>query len=219
MSSIEITDTPMKTIPEWKKDETWGNYQTRCISSGIKPPQSSLHYRYQFNPELCKCSECGKQVTPWEDSSVQTFPFYKEPSVMYFSCGNCSKPPEIVSIDLMSFGFKFGAISKNEHFDMIQDVRKGIFNPVYIAGNRTGEDKEIEEIILAKGGEAKAQEIYKFICERIDKGFNQVRVAVGCIGGKHRSVAIVNRVQQLLKQQEVNNKGFTVNCKHRNIKD
>lgn len=89
----------------------------------------------------------------------------------------------------MSFGFKHG-IPEDV---MVYDVRK-LFDPFYIANDKDGLDENITKLVLEKGGEKTAQDISREIQSNDkDKVF-----AIGCKGGKHRSVVVVERIAQIL---------------------
>ena len=45
------------------------------------------------------------------------------------------------------------------------------------------------------------------------EGKNQLVIAVGCTGGKHRSVTLANQLQEFLKE----NGDYVVRCEHRDI--
>ena len=47
----------------------------------------------------------------------------------------------------------------------------------------------------------------------IDEGKNQLVIAVGCTGGRHRSVAIANEIYGRLSEK----KNFGLKCEHRDI--
>ena len=46
-----------------------------------------------------------------------------------------------------------------------------------------------------------------------EEGKNQLVIAVGCTGGKHRSVTLANRLYERLKE----NGDYVVRCEHRDI--
>ncbi|MDD6194427.1 MAG: RNase adapter RapZ [Lachnospiraceae bacterium] len=102
-------------------------------------------------------------------------------------------------VTIMSFGFKYGIPSDA---DLVFDVRF-LPNPYYVAELRpkTGNDIEIQQFVMAH------QEAYEFI-EKLDdmihflipnyikEGKNQLVIAIGCTGGKHRSVTLANQLYQ-----------------------
>jgi len=118
-------------------------------------------------------------------------------------------------ISLISFGFKFGVPSD---LDMLFDVRF-LKNPYFQRELRfqTGDDKPVQEFVYAQ----KESEI--FITKLVDlldfliplyehDGKSYLTLGIGCTGGKHRSVSIVNLLNEVLKQ-----KGREISARHRDI--
>ena len=98
-------------------------------------------------------------------------------------------------ITILSFGFKYGI---PEDADLVFDVRF-LPNPYYVEELRplTGEDPVIRDFVVQGGtGQAFLDKLYDLIDfllpNYIREGKNQLVVAVGCTGGKHRSVAMAN---------------------------
>lgn len=121
-----------------------------------------------------------------------------------------------ISISINSFGFKHGTLLDG---DLIFDVRF-IPNPFYIPELRefTGEDENVKEYVF------KWPETYEFINKLIDmlefliphyirEGKTQLIVGIGCTGGVHRSVAISNKVGNILKKN-----GHRVAISHRDYR-
>lgn len=121
-----------------------------------------------------------------------------------------------ISISINSFGFKHGTLLDG---DLIFDVRF-IPNPFYIPELRefTGEDENVKEYVF------KWSETYEFINKLIDmlefliphyirEGKTQLIVGIGCTGGVHRSVAIANKVGNILKKN-----GHRVAISHRDYR-
>ena len=126
-----------------------------------------------------------------------------------------SNKNDTINVQCMSFGFKHSA---PHDADLMFDVRC-LPNPFYIDELRelTGLDTDVSSYVL---GFEEAREIYKKIKEFVDytlplyekEGKSQLVVAIGCTGGKHRSVTIVEKLFAHLKQ-----KGLNVVCSHRDI--
>jgi UPF0042 nucleotide-binding protein len=111
------------------------------------------------------------------------------------------------TLHIVSFGFR----SKNpEPGDLVFDVRK-VFDPFHVAGVKTGLDNEISQMVLEKGGRAKVDEIVQQI-ELLMVTSRHIKVSIGCVGGRHRSVAVVEEVARILKEKEVD-----VHIQHRDI--
>jgi UPF0042 nucleotide-binding protein len=102
-----------------------------------------------------------------------------------------------LSVTIMSFGFKHGP-PRDE--DLVFDVRF-LPNPHYESELRdlTGLDGEVVEYIARDG---RLQELYDrldplmdfLLPQYIEEGKAHLVVAVGCTGGRHRSVAIAERL-------------------------
>lgn len=118
-------------------------------------------------------------------------------------------------ITIVSFGFKYGIPTDA---DLVFDVRFAP-NPYYNAEMRpfTGNDKIISDYVMSfdvtKQFLAKLEDMVGFLIPHYkNEGKNQVVVAIGCTGGKHRSVTIANALYNYLQK-----KGHTVIKQHRDI--
>lgn len=119
-------------------------------------------------------------------------------------------------ISVMSFGFKNGI---PQDADLVFDVRF-LPNPYYIdeLKEKTGNDLEVQEYVLHN---ERAQFFLEKLKEMIDfllpnyilEGKNQLIVAIGCTGGKHRSVTLANALYQFLVKKE----SYGVRIEHRDI--
>ena len=119
-------------------------------------------------------------------------------------------------VTVMSFGFKYGIPSDA---DLVFDVRF-LPNPYYVAELRpkTGNDIEIQQFVMAHK-EAhefidKLDDMIQFLIPNyIKEGKNQLVIAIGCTGGKHRSVTLANKLYQRL----VGNDTIGLKIEHRDI--
>lgn len=96
-------------------------------------------------------------------------------------------------ITVLSFGFKYGIPADA---DLVFDVRF-LPNPYYVEGLRAknGNDKEIQDYVLqfkeAHEFLDKLEDMINFLLPNyITEGKNQLVIAIGCTGGKHRSVTL-----------------------------
>lgn len=104
-------------------------------------------------------------------------------------------------ITIVSFGFKYG-IPRDA--DIVLDVRF-LPNPYYVPELKalTGNDKQVQDYVM-KAPEAgefldKIQDLMRFLIPNyIKEGKNQLVVAIGCTGGKHRSVTLANGLYRSL---------------------
>lgn len=119
-------------------------------------------------------------------------------------------------ITVLSFGFKYGIPSDA---DLVFDVRF-LPNPYYIEHLRhqTGNDSEIREFVMssetAKTFLNKLEDMVRFLIPNyISEGKHQLVVAIGCTGGKHRSVTLANELYEALSQEE----NYGIKIEHRDI--
>ena len=118
-------------------------------------------------------------------------------------------------ITIVSFGFKYGIPIDA---DLVFDVRFAP-NPYYIPEMRpcTGNDAVVRDYVMqfdvTQEFLAKLQDMVSFLIPNYKKeGKNQLVVAIGCTGGKHRSVTLANALYDFLQE-----KGHTVIKQHRDI--
>jgi len=96
-------------------------------------------------------------------------------------------------VTIMSFGFKYGV---PPDADLVADMRF-LPNPFWIDDLRglTGEDPRVSEYVLAQEGAAEFLDAYVAAVRPILSGYQRENkshstIAIGCTGGKHRSVAM-----------------------------
>jgi UPF0042 nucleotide-binding protein len=121
----------------------------------------------------------------------------------------------LTSITLLSFGYKYGM---PQDADFVFDSRF-LPNPFYIEEFKplTGNDQPVYDYVMNSGQAQWFAGRIKEIAEGTLPGFEQVQkinlmVAVGCTGGQHRSVALVNWLKQHLESA-----GHRVLTIHRDI--
>ena len=119
-------------------------------------------------------------------------------------------------VTVLSFGFKNGIPSDA---DLVFDVRF-LPNPYYVDDlkTKTGNDWEVQEYVMNchQAGEFldKLSDMVQFLIPNyVAEGKNQLVVAIGCTGGKHRSVTIANKLYEILKE----NREYKVKFEHRDI--
>ncbi|MBR6694023.1 MAG: RNase adapter RapZ [Clostridia bacterium] len=120
-----------------------------------------------------------------------------------------------MSVRVMSFGFKHGPAAEA---DLMFDVRC-LPNPFYIDELRplTGLDSEIKDYVLNNdiSREFRAR-LLSFIEYAMplycSEGKSQLVIAVGCTGGKHRSVVFTELIAEHLREN-----GYNVDITHRDI--
>ena len=107
-------------------------------------------------------------------------------------------------ITVMSFGFKHGIPADA---DLVFDVRF-LPNPFYIEGlkHKTGNDREVQEYVMgfdeAEEFMEKLTDMITFLIPNyIKEGKHRLVIAVGCTGGKHRSVTLANELYKRMKDK------------------
>jgi UPF0042 nucleotide-binding protein len=108
-----------------------------------------------------------------------------------------------LAITVMSFGFKYGVPS---NADLVFDVRF-LPNPFFVPELKafTGKDARVSQFVLGQEGAAefvlRVEGLLAFLLPRYQKeGKSYLTVAIGCTGGKHRSVALAQVLTDRLKQ-------------------
>lgn len=118
-------------------------------------------------------------------------------------------------VTILSFGFKYGIPVDS---DLVFDVRF-LPNPFYDPDlkNKTGNDAEVKEFVLESetAGQFldKLEDMLLFLIPHyIEEGKNQLVISIGCTGGKHRSVTLVNELGLRLGKTE-----YGLKLEHRDI--
>ena len=121
-----------------------------------------------------------------------------------------------VQVTLLSFGFKYGVPTDA---DLVVDMRF-LPNPFWIPElrNFTGLDHEVSDFVLAQQGAPEFIEHYVKALEPVLAGYQRenkrhATIAVGCTGGKHRSVAVAEVLATAIRAQP----GVAVSVKHRDL--
>ncbi len=124
--------------------------------------------------------------------------------------------PARMLVNVLSFGYKHGVPGDA---DLVFDVRF-LRNPHYVPELQpfTGADKQVEEYVLADPSAepylAKLRDLLAFSLPRYsDEGKSYLTVAVGCTGGRHRSVVFARLLADFLRVE-----GFEVVLEHRDWK-
>ncbi|KKY01529.1 MULTISPECIES: RNase adapter RapZ [Paraclostridium] len=122
------------------------------------------------------------------------------------------KTPKL-TISVVSFGFKHGIPIDS---DLVFDVRF-LPNPYYVEDLRpkTGEDQVVRDYVMDSDVSieffAKLEDMVDFLIPHyIEEGKSHLVIAIGCTGGRHRSVTISN-----LLYDDLIKKGYRVVKKHR----
>ncbi|ACQ80426.1 conserved hypothetical protein [Beutenbergia cavernae DSM 12333] len=126
--------------------------------------------------------------------------------------GEADRP---LRLTLVSFGFKYGLPLDADH---VVDVRF-LSNPYWVTELRhlTGRDDAVRDYVLALPGAQDFVDAYVSAVEPVLDGYLReqkpyVTIAVGCTGGKHRSVAIAEAMAERLRED-----GNSVRTLHRDL--
>jgi RNase adapter protein RapZ len=122
-----------------------------------------------------------------------------------------------LTVSLISFGFKHGAPLD---VDTLFDVRF-MPNPHYDPELRplTGREEPVREAVLGQDDARefleRASDLLSFLIPRYAaEGKTYFTLGVGCTGGRHRSVVIVEELARRLRQEEA---GFDLFVRHRDL--
>ena len=125
-----------------------------------------------------------------------------------------SDAPEM-AINVVAFGFKYGMPADA---DLVFDVRC-FPNPFYVdeLKQKTGNDKAVQDYVLSNSKSveflAKLEDMVTMLMPLyIEEGKASTTIAIGCTGGKHRSVTFANKLGDKLKGE-----GYNVNMIYRDI--
>jgi UPF0042 nucleotide-binding protein len=109
-------------------------------------------------------------------------------------------------VTVLSFGFKYGL---PPDADFVLDARF-LPNPFWVPELRehTGKDPDVSRYVMGQRGAATFVETYARLINATAPGFERegkryLTVAVGCTGGKHRSVAIAEELARRLRELRV----------------
>jgi RNase adapter protein RapZ len=116
----------------------------------------------------------------------------------------------------VSFGFKFGA---PVDADYVLDVRF-LKNPYFVPGLRAlpGTDPVVIEYVLSQEETRefldKAVDLFEFVLPRCEReGKSYLTIAIGCTGGRHRSVVLSDEIARVLRGKL----GVKIGVLHRDI--
>ena len=118
-------------------------------------------------------------------------------------------------LTVMSFGYKYGL---PVDADLVVDCRF-LPNPHWVPALRphTGQDPDVRDYVLAQDGATEFLDRYEGLVRLVAQGYlregkRYALLAVGCTGGKHRSVAMSEQLAQRLAGP-----GFEVQVQHRDL--
>ena len=120
-------------------------------------------------------------------------------------------------VSVLSFGFKYGVPAEA---DVVFDARF-LPNPNFVPALKrlTGADSRVVRYLKAQPDTLtflrRIQSLVNFVLPRHEKeGRTYVTIAIGCTGGRHRSVMLANELGAAVEK-----KGYTVRVYHRDVKE
>jgi UPF0042 nucleotide-binding protein len=121
-----------------------------------------------------------------------------------------------LKVNVMSFGFKYGIPADA---DLVADARF-IANPHWQDELRamTGNDAPVADYVMEQPGVQDFIKNYTAALRSVLAGYRTenkrfATIAIGCTGGKHRSVAIANRIAEILSDEA----DVRISVKHRDL--
>ena len=109
--------------------------------------------------------------------------------------------PPALRATVLSFGFKYGLPMDA---DLVADVRF-LPNPHWIPELRphTGQDPDVRDYVLTQEGASRFLDVYTELLRLVGAGYQRegkryLTLAIGCTGGKHRSVAMAEEIAKRL---------------------
>ncbi|MGL5574991.1 MAG: RNase adapter RapZ [Sarcina sp.] len=168
-----------------------------------------------INNERAKLREIKDRADNIVDTSKYAIKDLREKlNILY---GDGKEPEHTISVTVLSFGFKYGIPMDS---DLVFDVRF-IPNPFYIPELKpfSGKDEPVRDYVLkqdeTKGFMSRNLDMLEFLIPHyVKEGKRQLIIAIGCTGGRHRSVAIAEATYR-----ELLAKGFNASVEHRDMNE
>jgi UPF0042 nucleotide-binding protein len=120
-----------------------------------------------------------------------------------------------LNVTVVSFGFKYGI---PVDADFVADMRF-LPNPFWVPELRqlTGRDEDVADYVKSRDGAAEFLDGYVPVLLGVAEGYLRegkrfMTIAVGCTGGKHRSVAMTEEIAQ-----RMNREGYVTRATHRDL--
>lgn len=121
-----------------------------------------------------------------------------------------------MALTVVSFGFKYGL---PQEADLVLDVRC-LPNPFYVPElkNLTGLDQPVVDYVMAAPESQELLRRYESMLEYalplyVKEGKSQLMIAVGCTGGKHRSITFARKIGEFCQKL-----GYEPSVQHRDAK-
>lgn len=145
------------------------------------------------------------------DTSLLTTAQLKDRVVSLF----VPKTSDAMAVTIMSFGFKYG---QPKEADIVFDVRC-LPNPYYVPElkHKTGLDEEVVSYVMqseeSQGLFERIKELIRYgLPLYVKEGKSQLTIAVGCTGGKHRSITFARKLADFTREL-----GYHTSVVHRDV--
>lgn len=149
------------------------------------------------------------------DVVIDTSPLNVHQLTMKMRAAFGTRAERRLTVNIVSFGFKYGIPIEADH---VSDVRF-IPNPYWVPALREmrGTDPEVAQYVMGDANAAEFLEAYVPMIAPVLRGYSAenkhfTTLAIGCTGGKHRSVAIAERIGEELRRA-----GHAVRIRHRDL--
>lgn len=133
--------------------------------------------------------------------------------ILRLVCGE--KTPKIFNVHLQSFGFRYGVPLES---DILMDVRF-LPNPYFVSElkTQTGHDSGVREFLLKQPDTNEFLDRFRAFLEFLipryqQEGKSYLTISIGCTGGRHRSVFIVEVLRTFIADKK-----FSLKVTHRDM--
>ena len=133
--------------------------------------------------------------------------------ILRLVCGE--KTPKIFNVHFQSFGFRYGVPLES---DIVMDVRF-LPNPYFVAElkTQTGHDSGVREFLLKQPDTNEFLDRFRAFLEFLipryqQEGKSYLTISIGCTGGRHRSVFIVEVLRTFIADKK-----FSLKVTHRDM--
>lgn len=114
------------------------------------------------------------------------------------------RPLRTLQVVFVSFGFKYGPLMPAEELHDVRFLPNPYFEPSL--RSKTGLEPDVQEYVFNSAASLemlnKLIDLYRFMLPQyLAEGRHFLRVGIGCTGGQHRSVSIVERLAASLVKQ------------------
>jgi UPF0042 nucleotide-binding protein len=157
-----------------------------------------------------------KTIRAMADEIVDTSDMTVHELRQFFMGLSRNRSPTRLVVTILSFGYKFGV---PVDADVMFDVRC-LPNPHFVQAlrRRTGRDRAVVSFMESDASTVefieRLEEYLRYVIPRyVAEGKSYLTVAIGCTGGRHRSVMIAERLRRSLADLD----GIRIRARHRDV--